>query len=367
MFGHDILFDFPQIGFLILLLIPFFLGQFVLTRYRKKQQSAYASSQLLSRLLIPRSPTLRRTKIAGWALIWIFICLAWMDPFGNIRYSSLSPQSLSTTHAQSQITPHEVIFLVDTSASMRVSDASEGQTRLESAKAIMEDVLRQLHGQTVSLYAFTSELSAVVPATLDYIFMRLSIKELHIDQGDVGGTRFAPVLSALKEQAFPEPSSKRYTIILLTDGGDTKLEALTEETREEEKQAILNAIPYPQQFHLRLLTVGIGSLQSQPIPHVKFDGKPVLSKLEPEILQELAARERGYYYMAGEWTSWNLAQEILTRMREDDEMDSQRLQAERKVTAAKKEDIIVDLYYQIPLGLALLFYFLNLLLPDVRR
>lgn len=365
--GDEISFDLPQAGFLILLVLPFLLGQIALTHYRKKQQFAYATSSLLSRLLIPRSPTLRRTKIVGWTLIWIFICLALMGPFGNIRYSSLSGHSPSATQVQPQVVPHEVIFLVDTSASMLVPDSSDSQTRLEAAKGIMEDVLRQLRGQTVSLYAFTSELSAVVPPTLDYIFTRLSIKDLHIDQGDVGGTRFAPVLAALKEQAFPEPSSKRYSVIMLTDGGDTKLESLTGEDQEKEKEAILNAIANPQQLHLRLFTVGLGSLKSSPIPHVTLDGKPVTSKLEPEILKQLAVRERGKYYMAEEWTSWNLAKELITQIKASDELDARDLQAERKVVAVKQEDVIVDLYYQIPLGLALLFYLLNLLLPDARH
>lgn len=368
MFGREIVFHFPQAGFLIFLLIPFFIGQLALTRYRHKQQSAYTSSLLLSRLLTPRSSILRWTKVAGWSLIWTFICLSLMQPFGNIRYSSLSTHpTSSSTPSQPRIIPHEVIFLVDTSASMNTSDSWEGQTRLESAKSIMEDLLGQFHGQTVSLYAFTSQLSAVVPPTLDYIFTRLSIKDLHIDQGDVGGTRFAPVLTALKEQAFPKPSSKHYTVILLTDGGDTQLESLTGTDQAKAKEAILNAIPNSEQLHLRLFTIGLGSLKSQPIPNVTFEGKPVLSKLEPEILKELAAQERGKYYMAETWTSWDLAQELVTQMEDKDVQSSQGLQTERKVTAAQKEDVIIDLYYQIPLGLALLFYFLNLLLPDVRR
>lgn len=365
--GQDILFNFPQAGFLILLLLPFFLVQIALTRYRRKLELAYTSSPLLPQLLIPRSPLLRRTKIGGWAIIWICTCLAFMQPFGNIRYSSLSANSSSKTQVQSQTTPHEIIFLVDTSASMLVPDALDGQTRLETAKVIMEDVLRQLRGQTVSLYAFTSELSAVVPPTLDYIFTRLSINDLHVDEGDVGGTRFLPVLTALKEQAFPNPSSKRYTVIMLSDGGDTKLESLTGEAQEKEKQAILNVIPNPQQLHLRLFTVGLGLLKPHSIPHVTLNGKPVSSKLEPEILQQLAIHERGKYYMAEEWTSWDLAQELMARIEENGFQNSQALQAERKVEAIKKEDVIVDLYYQIPLGLGILFYFLNFLLPDVHQ
>lgn len=366
--ARDILFNFPQAALLLFLLIPLFLAHLALTRYRNSKQTAYNSSPLLSSLLIPRSPLLNLTKAAGWAIIWILLSLALMQPFGNTRYASLHPHSPSAAQGQTQIVPEEVIFLVDTSASMRVPDGLDGQTRLKSAKLIMEDILNQLHeGQTVSLYAFTSQLSAIVPPTLDYIFARLSIDDLHIDQGDVGGTRFEPVLTALKEQAFPKPSNKQYSIIMLTDGGDTKIENLKGDARKQAIQAIVDALPNAQEFHLHLYAVGLGLLKPQAIPQVTFEDKPVLSKLEPEILKALAQHERGKYYMAEGWTSWDLAQEFVARMKENNALISQGLQSERKVAAVQKEDVIVDLYYQIPLGLAILFYFLNLLLPDARR
>lgn len=364
--SRDVLFNFPQAGWLLLLLLPLLYGQFALRRYRQRQEQTYASSSLLDRLIIPRSPSLTYTKMVGWLLIWGLACLAFMGPFGHIRYSSMAGPS-SPAQAKSHVVPHEVIFLVDTSASMGVPDGPEGETRLEEAKVIMEDIIRQLRGQTISLYAFTSQLSAVVPPTLDYLFIRLSLKELHINEGDVGGTRLAPVLTALKEQAFPQPSSKRYTIIMLTDGGDTQLETLKGEAREKERQAILAAISDPQELHLHLFTIGMGSLKAQTIPHVTFDDKPVMSELEPEILKQLAAQERGKYYMAQEWTSWDLAQELLAQMGKEEWNDQSDFQAERQVAAVKQEDILVDLYYQIPLGLALFFYGILFLLPDVRR
>ena len=363
--GRDVLFNFPQIGWLITLLIPFFLGQFALSSYRKKMESVYTTPSLLSHLLIPRSPLLRYTKMVGWGLIWILACLALMEPFGNMRYSSLSPHSPYTT--QSTMVSHEVLFLVDTSASMRVPDGSHDQSRLETAKNLMTDLLLQFHGQTVSLYAFTSELNQVVPSTLDYIFTRLAINDLHIDQGDVGGTRLAPVLTALKQQAFSEPTSKHTTIILLSAGGDTQLETLTAEAQDKEKEAIINALPNAEQFHLRLYSIGIGSLTPHSIPNVKFHGKPVVSQLDPNILEGLAKHARGKYYMAEKWNSADLTKELMKQMHDHYSSAYEGKESERKVTTPQKEDIIIDLYYQIPLALVLFFYSLNLLLPDVRR
>lgn len=363
--GRDVLFHFPQMGWLIALLIPFFLGQFALSRYRKKMESAYTTPALLSRLLIPRSPLFRYTKIVGWGLIWILTCLALMEPFGNVRYSSLPANSPSST--EPAIVSHEVLFLVDTSASMRVPDGNNHQTRLENAKNLMTDLLLQFRGQTVSLYAFTSELSQVVPSTLDYIFTRLAINDLHIDQGDVGGTRLAPVLTALKQEVFSTPTSKSYTILMLSDGGDTQLEALTGEAKEKEKESIINALPNHEQFYFRLFAIGMGSLNPQPIPSVQFNGKPVMSKLNPEILQLLAGQTGGKYYMADKWSTVDLTKELMKQINENLSSDSQKADKERTVMTAQKQDIIIDLYYQIPLALVLLFYFFNLLLPDVRR
>ncbi len=365
--GLDILFNMPQAGFLLLLLIPLLYGLFALDRFRRHQQGAYAPSAVLPYLLIPRAASLTQTKLVGWAFIWTMACIALMEPFGNIHYPASSASAGPSANNIPHFAPHEIIFLVDTSASMRVPDGPQGETRLEAAKSIMEDLLSQLRGQMVSLYAFTSELSALVPPTVDYLFVRLSIKDLHINQTDVGGTLFTPVLSALKQQAFPKPSPKHYSIIFLTDGGDNELEELKGEARKKAEEAILNAIPDPLQLHLRLFAIGLGSLKPHPIPQVVFEGKPVLSKLESAILERLAAKERGVYYNAEEWTSWDLSRELATQITNDPLIGPQETSSERQIAPIKAEDIIVDLYYQIPLGIALLFYLLNYLLPDVRK
>lgn len=366
--SQEIFFNFPQAGYLLFVLLPLVVAQSMLTFYRKKQQLSYAHADTMTRLLIPRSSLYTWTKTVGWMLIWIFACVALMQPFGNIRYPVPTTEAASDRSLMlPQYVPHEVIFLCDTSASMGVPDGSEGRTRLEEAKALMEDLMQQLNGQTVSLYAFTSELSAIVPPTVDYLFVRMAIRELNIDEGDVGGTRLAPVLKALQNDAFSYPSSKRYSVMMLTDGGDNPLESLTGEARDKEKEAILSAISNPPGLHLRLFTIGIGSLKPQVIPHVMDAGKPVESKLEETILKELAARNRGNYFRASDWTSWNLALQLKKEISEDPLIYPGESNFERKIGSATKENAIVDWYFQIPLGLAILFYLINLLLPDVRR
>ena len=154
---------------------------------------------------------------------------------------------------------------------------------------------------------------------------------------------------------------------MFTDGGDTQLEQLSGNDLKKEEEKILNALPNPMTAHFNLFTIGLGSLKGQPIPRVNFNGKEVLSKLEPLILQRLSHRERGKYYMAEQWNSWDLAGELMNQIEQSALDHSQEQSKERRVMAVKQEELITDRYFQIPLGIALLFYFLNLLLPDVRR
>lgn len=360
---RDLSFQLPHAAWLMLLLIPFFLGQAALGRYRSRILSSYTSPLLLSQLMIERSPLLNITKNMTWGGIWILACLALMDPFGNIRHVPLSAQSPHEN--QAAVTPHEVIFLADTSASMRVKDGYRGESRLESAKSIMEKLLEQLHGELISIYAFTSELTSVVPPTLDYIFARMAIYDLQIDQGDVGGTRFAPVLSALKETALSGSKGKLYTVLMFSDGGDTQVEIPSE--REKEKEVILRQLSNIEDLNLRFFTIGVGGGKEEPIPGVSYDGHPVLSKVDPEILQLLARDAGGEYYSTEEFSSWDLAKELTWQINERFRVQKNTPSNIEAIPTNKGEELIIDLYYQVPLGIALLFYFFNLLLPDVRR
>ena len=358
---REISFQFPYFAWLILLLIPFGLGQVALGRYRSRILSLYTSSSLLSQLMIERSPLFNLTKNITWGGIWILGCLALMGPFGNIRYVPVSPEY--SHENQVAVTPHEVVFLVDTSASMRVKDGYQGESRLESSKSIMEDLLQQLHGEFLSVYAFTSELTSVVPPTLDYVFARMAIYDLQIDQGDVGGTRFTSTLSALKEDALSNSTGKQYTILLFSDGGDTQLEIPSE--REKEKEKILSELSSLEGLKLRLFTIGVGGKKGEPIPGVLFNGKPVISKVDPDILQLLASEEGGEYYSTEKLSFRDLSKELMQQINKG--FGGQVNDLSKAMSKNKDKEVITDLYYQVPLGIALLFYFFNLLLPDVRR
>lgn len=360
--SQQLFFARPEVALLLLLLLPLLYGYYSLAKYRSERLMHYGERQLIPRLLIPRSRVFAFTKHLGWLCVWSLLCLAFMGPFGNVRSFSRSKDPLAEI-AKRRI-PQEVLFLVDTSASMAVPDASQKRSRLEESKALIDDIVSRLRGQFVSLYAFTSELTPVVPATLDYLFLRLSARDLHIDQGDVGGTDFGKVFQELEKQLLLEPYRKEYVVVLMSDGGDVHWEGAEGKEKERVAKEILEKALFPPSLSIHIFTLGIGAASPGKVPRVSFEGKPVYSKLQPALLQALAEQNGGTYYTVQDWSSWALTKDLYERM---EALPSSGEGKQIDTLGDGGESFQVDLYYQIPLALALLFYCLNLLLPEVRR
>lgn len=358
----DIEYDYPEAAYLFLLLIPIFFLYFFLFRYRQHMLKAFHLSSL-SQLVFPRSFHLTMIKVICLGISWVFTSFALMGPKGNMRYLSLEEEKHDRSlHYQS----HDVIFLIDTSGSMGVKDAKQGESRLEAAKEISQMIVSQLAGENVALYAFTSVLTPLVPPTLDYLFARLQLRQLTFNEGDKEGTDFKSVLTDLKEQLLKDPPQKQHSVIIFSDGEDNRIEALTGQTKEQAIEEMAKSLKTDRPLHLDLWTIGIGSKEGGIIPQAYLNGKPVYSRLDETLLKELARQNSGHYEAAQNWTNWNLTQRIVENIKQKSLYQSPTTQ-ERTVATIKPEEVHYDLYYQFPLTFALLFLAVYLLLPDVSR
>lgn len=357
---RDLYFDNPKFAYLLLLLFLILYLMRSLTLYRKRQLELYASPPHWPLLIYPRSRRLTTAKNILWALVWVCGCFALMGPKGNLHYRSVEEAAVSAIPKR---IPHDVIFVVDTSGSMGVADLPNGETRLNKAKELMREILNLLDGQNVSVYALTSELISLVPSTTDYLFTRLVIDQLHLNEGDIGGTNFTKSLETLKNKLFSTPSSKLRTIILLSDGGDNQVEQLEGEAKLQAIKKIASMIPNPEEHHLRLFTIGIGSENGGVVPNVTFNKKPVTSKLQADLLKELANVERGQYLEAENKNTGELLNLLFTKINQEPRYE-ENLSLNREVMTAKASDILYDLYFQLPLGLAFVFLILSTRLPD---
>lgn len=357
MFPRDLLYQFPQAFFLIFFLIPFAYLAWNLIRYRQRTLQHYAVNPVLSNLLISRSSWITHLKLVLLSISWLMTCLALMSPIGNFHYLSKQPNQ------QDQLPPHQVIFLLDTSASMSVPDAYQGQTRLEEAKEIIKTMLSQLKGEQAALYAFTSELTPLVPATLDYLFFRLVLEQLTINTGDVGGTNFLAAFQALNQFL---PKADTYSLIVLSDGGDQQLESLQGPEKERYMQEIISQVPqFPKP--LDAFVIGLGSREGGQVPRVTVNGRPVQSQLQEDLLKALAVAMHGEYYPALLDSPGNLAYTLVNQMAQDRLEQKQVNRIERKVQPIQEGEVNYSLYYQVPLGVAILCLGIMWVLPDTSR
>ena len=346
---RDLFFRYPEAGYLFFLLLPFICLHLYLFVYRKRQLTRFGNQIALHELLRTRSDKKSWLNLALFCGIWIAAVLTLMGPEGNIRYPSLPSQ----TDLQPRLSSHQVLFLLDASSSMDIPDAGLGKTRLESAKEIGEGLMSLLRGETVSLYTFTSSLTLIVPPTLDTLFARIMLRGIQINEGEVGGTDFLKTFQELQTALAAASSYTAYSVILMSDGGDNQLEDLTGPAKTEALQAVLNAIPSPPTFPLKLYAIGIGKEKAEPIPNVRFKGAPVFSRLQPSLLQALALRGGGIYYAADNWTASELAQKIAAEMTLRSNHLKSLSSAMVPGSPALDADRQTTLYYQIPLGIGI--------------
>jgi len=284
----------------------------------------------------PRSQHLHRLRVVLLCLAWLFAVIALMGPQGNAYYPE---------ETQIKVGTREVIFLIDVSDSMSVVDTRMGQSRLNHAKEVAQDLAMLLAGRDLSLYTFTSELTPQVPQTMDVLFTRLMIDRLEVNDGGVPGTDFLVTLEQLKETI----GDKSLAVILLSDGGDTEWESLS---GPQKQKRIDNIAQVFKDTNVKLITVGTGSKEPITISNLKYQGEPVTTELHPQFLEAL-----GPYFEANEKTTTGLSKEIIHLLDRE---------AKEAVTGWGT-GIVYKQYFQVPLFLSLLCLLAALYCPETRK
>lgn len=355
-FPRDVEYGFPQALYLFLLIVPIAFLLVSLSRYRQRRLADYAAASTISALLIPRSPVIATFKAIAICLVWLFASIALMDPKGNIRYLNMGPTSIQAPP------PQEVVFLLDASASMGVKDSDSGQSRLQEAKQIISEIVSRLDGEPVALSAFTSETTILVPTTMDSLFLRLVLKQVQINEGDVGGTDLSAALKSVYQKIGERASPAFTSVILLSDGGDRYIEGLAGAARDAALQQLVDRLPHSSTNLMRLLVIGVGSAQGGIVPDVQFQGHPVTSRLDEAALQRVALAEEGALLLTGKQSAWHVADSAVEILRKW----AAQTPARRDVVPAKASETLMDLYYQVPLAFALLLLALVFFLPNTR-
>lgn len=371
MIWHALQFDWPSAVFLLLLLVPILWTAIFLYQYRKQKLNEFASLEVQDIVVEPRELVVYWLKVFLFCVAWTCGVLALMQPKGNERYVSTSVDGLTAVTAKKapenmilRKKAHEVVFLVDASASMKVADVN-GRVRLDIAKEIVDDVIRHLKGENVSLFAFTSATIQVVPSTLDYFFTRLMLQQIAINEGETEGTDFKQALEFVKKLYFAKPTSTAKTVVVLSDGGDTRLAGLSGDPKSEEIANIISPVADAEENNLRVFAVGLGSSRGKEVPGVSFQGKPVVSALDVGLLRKLSIAGRGEMYISDEMNPFEISKAIFQNIARDETfVDASVNQPPPDMGENTR---VYDYYFQYPLAIAILALIGYLFIPDTRK
>lgn len=356
----DLYYNFPEAAFFLFFVFAFLSLFWFLFQYRLNVLSRYTAEEKLKEVLIPQSHSNYWLKVAAFCFLWMALCLALMQPKGNARYpQGLVPQSKQKSVNTLRLQPHEVIFLIDASASMSVLDGRLGQSRFDNAKDIADQIMSRLRGQSGSLYAFTSDVTKLSPPSMDYLFMRLMLRNMTMNEGDISGTSLKNALKYIADNYLNPSTPLIKTLIIISDGEDNRLEELQDEEREKYIKDTVALLGEPSPEKLHVYTIGVGTPKGGEIPNITYQGKAVTSHLQEDLLKALSDKGQGRYYSGNDYAAVDIASDLAQQIAKADVLAP----ADLTSTGNSSEDLIYDLYYQFPLGLSIFLFVLYLLWP----
>jgi Ca-activated chloride channel family protein len=194
----------------------------------------------------------------------------------------------------------DLVIVVDLSQSMQANDMSsaEAKTRWEAARAGLQDLMTTVSrrgGHRVAIVFFAARAKLILPLTTDYDHIRAVIGEIDAnwpppeirpgaDPNVVSGTRIGAALQLAVQTHDPRfPGSQ--DILLLSDGDDPA------DDREWAKgSAAARAAGIP------VHAAGLGNPDATTL--LTFGDEFVNTKLEEDLLKQIAAETRGEYLAA---------------------------------------------------------------------
>ncbi len=155
----------------------------------------------------------------------------------------------------------DVVVALDASKSMYARDVSP--SRIDRARLELATLLDTLKGDRVAIVAFAGDAFIQCPLTSDYAAAKMFLRAVNPEDMPQGGTNIGAAL-LISRQVFDnaDRGAKDRVVVLLSDGEDLD-------------GAINEGVDALKEIGARVLAVGLGSDEGQPIPILNKDGAVV--------------------------------------------------------------------------------------------
>ncbi|MEZ4825067.1 MAG: VWA domain-containing protein [Bacteroidia bacterium] len=181
----------------------------------------------------------------------------------------------------------EIFIILDVSASMNTEDIKP--SRLTYVKKELKELVSHLEGDKIGLILFAEYAYVQCPLTLDRRAVNLFLDMAESGQFAQTGTQFRSALAVAMDRfhnTSDDNSNKTRAVILVSDG-------------EDFGDNYVSLVERLKQAGIAVFTVGVGTYEGGPVPHIVDnrkagykryeDGALAISRLTDEALSSLAS------------------------------------------------------------------------------
>jgi Ca-activated chloride channel family protein len=325
--------QFLHLLWLLPLLAIFYVWSF---RQKRKALLRFADAGLVGQLVRGVGQGKQKGRIVVFLLFMLFGLLTLLRPQWGTKLETVRRTGV------------DIVVALDTSLSMDTQDVVPG--RLEKAKHEIRALIDALQGDRVGLVVFAGTSLVNCPLTIDQNAVKLFLDVVDTQVIPRPGTNIG---DAIRKgiQAFDARDRRHKVMILVTDG--ESLEGDPQAAAEEAKQA-----------GVVIYSIGVGTAAGEPIPlrdekgnvtGYKKDeaGSVVVSRLDEESLRQVSGTTGGQYYRATP-----AEEEVEKIVQTVAGMDKKEFESKVYLTYVDR--------FQIPLGIALFFIFVESLISDAK-
>ncbi len=286
----------PSYSLLFIVVGVIILLYFSLWRYRKKIQERFGAVEIINKIAPLRNETFFWLRLLCIAQCFFFGTLALMQPVLHLPQEKTAADEGEGKTALLQESYDEVVFMVDVSSSMSAQDGGDHNARLSRAKEIVEAVVEHLGGVNISLYGFAGTAENEVPQTMDYLYFRILLEGLRLNDTHVAGTNFSALIDEMQKKYLKTKVQKKTRCILLTDGEDTTIIDFGAQEKRKAEMLLAERLADFKKAGIIWDVVGLGSGSPSVIPGIVHESNPVYSTMQTEFIKMLAIGAGGHYY-----------------------------------------------------------------------
>lgn len=273
----------PQWLFLLLATPLLALVAFVVGLSHRKRWTPFVADRLRKTLIKGDNPLPRWLSLAALLVGFTLLVIALARPY-----------AISGTQSE-KIRSRNILIALDLSRSMRVSDVKPD--RLSQAKIIAYELMDAMPTERIGVIGFAGQACLCAPLTIDHSAVRETISQLDEGWIPLGGSNLTEAVE-LAATTLKQTGQRNNALIILSDG-------------EKHEDSLDDAIASANATGMYVITIGIGTEDGDYVPNKQFpnnrmvdrNGKPVISRLQPDALRRLASETNGRFAIAGSGTN----------------------------------------------------------------